>query len=108
MPRLEQLHLMQQQNPTDTFLLYALAMEYRDSDPEKAVQLLETLHEQSPDYQPTYYALAELYTSLERLPEAQRLYKEGLLRLKADQNHKFYQELYNAYEDFLFEYEDSL
>lgn len=65
MNRLEKLQKMLAADPNDPFLRYGVALEYKSlGDPRQAIQSLEQLQTDSPDYVPTYYILAELYSAI--------------------------------------------
>ncbi|MEO8596343.1 MAG: tetratricopeptide repeat protein [Candidatus Solibacter sp.] len=77
--RLDILKSMVEQNPTDTFARYGLAMEYRNSgDPEAAVSEFRNLMANHPDYTPAYYHGGQTLERLGRTDEARGVYQEGL------------------------------
>ena len=51
---------LMQEEPDEPFHRYALGLEYRNYEPEKAIKIWEDLVAVSPDYLPVYYPLAEL------------------------------------------------
>lgn len=97
---------MQSEDPDDPFLLYALAMEYREQAPKKMRSYLEQLRDQHPDYPGTYYHLAKAYIADGALRAAHQAFEQGLPICRAAKNPKLFQELESAYQEFLFEYED--
>jgi tetratricopeptide (TPR) repeat protein len=62
--RLKQLLQFWQEDPNDPFTLYALATEYRPTDPNKALFYYEKLLAEHPGYVGTYYHAAKLYAEL--------------------------------------------
>lgn len=106
MSRLEELHQLQAEEPNDPFLLYALAMEYRQQAPQKMRAYLEQLRAQHPQYPGTYYHLAKAYIEVGELKAARRTFEEGLPVCRQAKKEKLLQELESAYQEFLFEYED--
>jgi len=101
--RLEQLKAYLKDEPNDPFTLYAIATEYRDSQPEKAKELFEELLNKHEDYLATYYHLADLYVDFNELEKAENLYKKGIELAKKQDNYLALRELQNAYNEFLFE-----
>jgi Tfp pilus assembly protein PilF len=101
--RLEQLLQFYQEDPKDPFNLYALATEYKSSDPEKALDYFEKLVSQHPDYTATYYHLAQLYIDLGQEDKAKKTYEIGIEKTSQSQENLLLRELKNAYNEFLFE-----
>ena len=76
--RLAMIQDMLKKDPTDDFLNYALALEYYKVDQlNNAIETLEKLAEQSPDYLGTYYQLGQWYEELEAFEKAIAIYKAG-------------------------------
>jgi tetratricopeptide (TPR) repeat protein len=66
-------------NPSDAFLRYGLAMEYRNSgDLEGAVREFRALIETNPDYSPAYFHGGQTLEKLGRPEEARALYEKGV------------------------------
>ena len=59
--RLTQLLKFLEEDPHDAFNWYAVATEYRATDPDRALVYFEKLLTEHPDYVPTYYHAAQLY-----------------------------------------------
>jgi tetratricopeptide (TPR) repeat protein len=77
--RLEILKGMVEQNPSDSFARYGLAMEYRNSgDPEAAMGQFEALLAAHPDYSAGYYHGGQTLEKLGRIAEARALYLRGI------------------------------
>ncbi len=105
MSRLEQLQALLQDDPEDAFLRYALAMEYRENDPEKSLKILQKLTETNPEYAGTYYHLAALQIDFNQIEGAKKSYEKGIEVCKEANEPKLLQELEAAYEEFLFEFD---
>jgi Tfp pilus assembly protein PilF len=101
--RIYQLLEWLENEPNDMFTLYALAMEYKDEMPEKAVFYLEKLKEVDASYVATYYHLAELYTTLGDRAKAEEVYKVGIIVCKEQKAQHALAELQNAYQNFLYD-----
>jgi predicted Zn-dependent protease len=76
--RIEQLQLYLDEDPSDPFNLYALALEYRKADLSKAIALFCRLQTEHPDYVPTYYQLAQVYQQIGEIQKARLTYTEGI------------------------------
>ncbi len=77
--RREQLEQMLAADPKDAFLRYALAMEYvAANDPSQAVQQLERLLADSPDYVAGYQQCGQLLIKLNRNDEAKTVLQRGM------------------------------
>jgi len=103
--RLEQLLRFLQETPEDPFLLYAIATEYIDEAPEKALQYFDRLSHDHPNYVPTYYHLAHLYIEMNDLPMAKNVFEKGISIAQQQGDQHALSELQNAYQNFLFEYD---
>lgn len=103
--RIEMIKKFIEDEPENPFNRYALAMEYFDSLPERALELLRQLIASHPDYLPTYYKIAHLLWDEESWDEAENAFEVGL-QLAAKQNdEKAARELRSAYQNFEFERE---
>jgi Flp pilus assembly protein TadD len=77
--RLETLKSMVEQNPTDTFARYGLAMELRNTgDLPGAVAEFRTLMATHPDYTPAYYHGGQTLERMGQLDEAREVYTNGI------------------------------
>ena len=99
--RLQQLIAFYEEDPTDPFNTYALAMEYLNEDLVEAQKYLEELLEHHPDYLPTYYHAAAVYIDLGNREKTEVTYEKGIELAKKQQNSKAIQELQRAYQTFL-------
>lgn len=89
----------------DPFNYYALALEYIDSEPHKALFYFETLLTNHIDYLPTYYHAANLYFALKMHSQAEDTYKKGISLAERLHKEKPLKELQAAYNMFLDEIE---
>ncbi len=101
--RINQLLEWLESEPDDTFNLYALAMEYKEEMPEKAVEYLEKIRQSEPTYTATYYHLAALYSVLQNKEKAEEIYKIGIQICREQKAQHALAELQNAYQNFLYD-----
>ncbi|MFT5725185.1 MAG: Tfp pilus assembly protein PilF [Bacteroidia bacterium] len=104
MNRIKQLEDFLEKEPNDSFLNYALAIEYVGiSDYKKAKDIFIKLIREDPDYTATYYHLGKMYQNEKNTVKAEEIYEEGirLTRLKKEQ-HKL-AELQTALNNMLFD-----
>lgn len=77
--RMKMILEMLQNNPDDSFLKYAAALEYKKHYKiESAIVLLTQLAESDPDYLATYYQLGKLLQEQSRFKEAAHYFSKGL------------------------------
>ena len=103
MNRLSQLLAFHQQDPHDPFILYALALEYENTDLAQALAHYELLLTQHSDYTATYYQAARLYAETGNRSRATEIYEQGLEKLAHTPPSKEYRELQAAYQNFLYD-----
>ncbi|HMK25611.1 MAG TPA: tetratricopeptide repeat protein [Chitinophagaceae bacterium] len=103
MERISKLKAFLAENPYDSFLQHALALEYiKLGDEEQARVLFEEIINREPGYVGTYYHLAKLQERLGETDKAIQVYKKGMEEaMKAGANHA-YGELRGAYEELTF------
>ena len=78
--RLEQLEVLARQDPEDTFIQYAIALEYvGDNQFEKAIQTLEPLMKNNPTYSAAFHQGGRVYERLEKIEDAKRCYEQGII-----------------------------
>ncbi len=95
--RLQMIEAMLAQNPNDSFLNYAAALELRKrGELDRATTLLEQLTEKDPDYLGTYYQLGKIYEANGAIENAIATYKNGCLVAKAQNDRKTLNELSEA------------
>ena len=95
--RLKMIKEMLKTNPTDPFLLYAIALEYKkNGEDHLAIEQLESLIERTPDYLGSYYQLGKLYEEKNELEKAIDVYKKGKGIAELKNDHKTLGELNEA------------
>lgn len=95
--RLEQLKKMLETEPHDSFLNYALALEYAGAnDLHKAIELMEKLIARDKQYLGAYYQLGKYYELLKQPEKAIHAYKTGIEIADQQKNRKARVELNEA------------
>lgn len=103
MNRINKLKEFLVENPDDSFLQHALALEYiKLGDDEQAKKLFELILEREPGYVGSYYHLAKLLERNEMTDEAIKVYERGMMEAKKAGNDHAYGELRGAYEELTF------
>ncbi len=63
----------------DSFLTYALALEYeKEGNPKESIQIIEELIQKDPDYLGAYYKLGQLFEGMNKFPKAIQIYTTGI------------------------------
>ena len=101
--RLEQLIRFYEDDPSDPFTLYGLALEYLKTDQGKGEEWFDMLLSNFSDYLPTYYHAAKLKIVLGKRDEAIVIYEKGIQLAIAQQDKATQRELKSAYEELIFE-----
>ena len=102
-PRIEKLQQFLTDNPQDSFVQHALALEYiKDEEDDKAQELFLTLLSQNESYVGSYYHLAKLYERKGQVEEAEAWYRKGMEKAKAAGDNHAYNELQAALEDLIY------
>jgi hypothetical protein len=94
-----------EEDPADPFNVYALALEYLKSSPEKAEAFFTILLTEHSDYLPTYYHAADFFAAQDDTERAEKVFKDGIALALNQNNIKAQQELQRAYRNFLDELE---
>lgn len=95
--RIYQLKEMLKNEPDDSFLNYALALEYaKAGDPKKAIELIEALLTHDKNYLGAYYQLGSLYEQTADIQRAAITYEKGIIIAQQQQNKKTLGELREA------------
>jgi tetratricopeptide (TPR) repeat protein len=77
--RKQQLQDMLADDPNDPFLRYGLAMEcISEGDDDQAVKCFRELFAVAPDYVPAYLQAGQTLTRLDRVSEAQEMFRTGI------------------------------
>ncbi len=87
----------------DPFYIYALALEYKDSEPKKSLELLKESQKLFPEYLPVYYQLAEMLVQFNMKENALKIYRQGIELAKKQSENKTLAELQNAMQNLLFD-----
>lgn len=99
---LEQIEL----DPEEPFNYYALAIEYKDSQQDMAIEYFEKLLQEFPEYLPTYYHAAALFFETNQNKEAENTYLLGIKLAEKLKKEKALRELKSAYQMFLDEIDE--
>jgi len=91
------------EEPANPFNAYALAMEYFKKEPTSALQILEGLLNEHPDYLPTYYKAAHLYWEKDEWDLAEQTFLSGIRLAELQADEKALKELKSAHLNFRFE-----
>lgn len=95
--RLVILQRMLASDPNDAFLRYAIAKEYESAgDTAAAIEMLESLRSENPDYTGLYYHLGKLYEKNDQPDIAISIYNEGIRITKSVGDMHALSELQNA------------
>lgn len=87
--RLEQLSVMLKDEPEDSFLNYALALEYAKADDiKKAIGIIETILSRDPNYLGAYFQLGQYYEQVGKTQSAITTYNKGVTIAQQQQNKK--------------------
>jgi len=96
--RIEQLQEFLKDDINDSFLKYALALEYvKVKENDTARDCFLKLIKEDKDYVASYYQLGKLYESLNEVVKAMRIYENGIEIAKKIKNEKTLLELQEAY-----------
>ncbi len=100
MDRIGKLEDLLEQQPGDSFIQHALALEYiKRGDDAKARELFEHILKNEPTYTGSYYHLAKLLERSGDTDLAIKIYRQGMEHALVAADHKNYQELKAAYEE---------
>jgi Tfp pilus assembly protein PilF len=103
MNRKEQLIAFLNENPADSFVKHALALEWvKEGNDGQARQIFEDLLSENPGYTGSYYHLAKLYERNGQTDEAVQTYEKGMQVAKQTGERHAYNELQSALEDLLY------
>ena len=103
MDRIEKLKSFLADNPNDSFLQHALALEYiKNGNIAEARFLFEDILNREPGYIGSYYHLGKLLENIGETGLAIEWYKKGMEQAKKAKDNHAYNELQAAYEDLVF------
>ncbi len=88
MSRREQLEAMLANDPNDTFLRYALAMELENATEfETSIGLFRGLMQDSPPYVPAFFMLGQLLARIDRTEESCTVLRDGIEQAREQNDH---------------------
>jgi tetratricopeptide (TPR) repeat protein len=103
MDRIEKLQQFLADNPGDSFVRHALALEYcKLGNDREARRLFEELLARDPGYTGSYYHLARLLERNNDKDAAITVYERGMEETKKAGDNHAYSELRSAYEELVF------
>ena len=77
--RITQLKEFLKEEPNDSFLIYALSLEYvKESNLELAIQTLLDLNQKDENYLAVYYQLGKLLQSMNEIEKATTFFDKGM------------------------------
>ncbi len=77
--RREKIEAMLEEDPTDTFLRYSLAMELdKETEHQRSLELLAGLSHDDPPYVPAFFMAGQQLTRLGRINEARGYLRDGI------------------------------
>lgn len=103
--RIEALKNYALQEPENPFNWYALALEFRTSNPLQALTYFNKLLNEFKVYLPTYFHAASLHSEMNLIQEARKIYEDGIALAKAQNNSHALKELQNTFQNFLIEHD---
>ena len=103
MDRISKLKVFLEQQPHDSFLQHALALEYvKAGNEEEAGKLFSAIVTNDPGYIGSYYHLGKLLERTGKGDEAVAVYEQGMAAAKQAGDQHAYNELQGAYEDLAY------
>jgi len=103
MDRVVKIKEMLVENPKDSFLCHALALEYiKLGNDDDAKKLFEAILENEPGYIGTYYHLAKLLERIGETDKAIKVYEKGMEEAKKVGDDHSLSELRSAFEELTF------
>lgn len=103
MNRIEKLKDFLHQQPNDSFLQHALALEYiKINDDTSAKTLFENILKYNEKYIGSYYHLAKLLERTGEIEQAKTCYEKGMKVARELNDNHAYNELQAAYEDLIY------
>lgn len=103
MDRISKLKAFLEQQPQDSFLQHALALEYvKAGNEEEAEKLFSAILTNDPGYIGSYYHLGKLLERIGNGEKAIAIYEQGMTAAKQAGDQHAYNELQGAYEDLAY------
>ena len=102
MDRMAKLQEFLRDNPNDSFVQHALALEYiKLGNEEEAKKNFETILDREPGYVGSYYHLAKLFERIGDSNAAIKVYEKGMEEAKKAGDNHAHNELRMAYDDLV-------
>lgn len=92
-----------EEDPTDPFNHYGLAMEYIETNPQEALEILNNLIKKFPNYLPSYYKTAHLLWEMEEWDRAEKMFLDGMKLAEIQKEYKTLNELKSSFQNFQIE-----
>lgn len=97
MNRIEMLKKLIEDQPSEPFNRYALALEYKKTnDHKQALKLFDQLIKESPEYIATYFHYGSILDEVEHPKKALEIYRLGIEKAREQGEHHAMSELKNA------------
>ncbi|MCC6253267.1 MAG: tetratricopeptide repeat protein [Bacteroidia bacterium] len=97
MNKINQLNEWLKENPDDSFLIYALALEYiKNNQIQEAKKQFDELTQKHPKYLATYLQFGNLLAEMGNKEKAEDIYRKGLEIAIEQNNSKTYKEINQA------------
>jgi tetratricopeptide (TPR) repeat protein len=94
--RIDMLEIFIAEDPSDPFNYYALALEYLQTNPDKAGELFDKIMFNHPDYLPVYYTAGTFYADRSNDVKALEILNKGVELAKRTSDFKTLSELQSA------------
>jgi lipoprotein NlpI len=104
--RLSQLLHFYEEDPTDPFNAYALALEYQTAEPARAEAFFTKLLTEFPDYLPTYYHAGQFFAERNDPERAIWVFEAGIALAEKTAQEKALRELRGALQRWRDEWEE--
>lgn len=104
--RIKQLLQFIEEDPSDPFNHYALALEYSNMDENRALQIFQQVVKDHKEYLPVYYQLAVLYARLGEKEKAAQTFNEGIVMARNQNDFKTLRELNAALEELVEDHDE--
>jgi len=90
---LTELQKLYDENPSDAFNAYALALELQKDSPEQALELFQKILEEQPEYLATYYHAGVLMADMDYIDLAIKTIRKGIALASQIENTRTSKEL---------------
>lgn len=90
------LRAMLEKTPGDPFLVYALAMEHKRTDPRQAIELFERAIQLDANQSYAYFQLGQMHEAAGNIAAARAAYENGVLAAKRAGDEHARQEIFAA------------